>query len=66
MINFLRWTVQLLMLDELEIVCWTKFIDKFNLLEESYSVPDSKAVLDIALWQVFYIAVAAKSILNDE
>jgi hypothetical protein len=54
------------MLDELEIVCWTKFIDKFNLLEESYSVPDSKAVLEIALWQVFYIAVATKSILNDE
>ena len=53
------------MLDELEIVCWTKFIDRFNLLEESYSILDSKAVLDIALWQAFYIAVASKSILND-
>ncbi len=54
------------MLDELEIVCWTKFIDKFNLLEDSYSIPDSKAVLEIALWQAFYIAVAAKSILNED
>ena len=36
--DFVRWTVQTLMLDELEIACWIKFIDRFNLMEETYNI----------------------------
>jgi hypothetical protein len=54
------------MLDEFEIVCWTRFIDNFNLLEHTYSAYESKSALDCALWFAFYIAVATKSVLNDD
>ena len=54
------------MFDELEIACWIKFIDRFNLLEETYSVYDPQYILQSCLWQIFYIAVATKLLLNDE
>jgi hypothetical protein len=52
------------MFNEFELACWVKFIEKFNLLEESYHTYEAQAVLSSALWQIFYIAVATKSILN--
>ncbi len=35
-----RYTVTTLMFDEMEIACWVRFIDRFNLLEETFSVYD--------------------------
>ena len=35
-----RYTVTTLMFDEMEIACWVRFVDRFNLLEETYSAHD--------------------------
>ena len=52
------------MLDEFEIACLVKFIEKFNLLEEK--AYDDNTVVDFVVWKMFYIAVAMKSIHNDD
>ena len=54
------------MFDEMEIACWVRFVDRFNLLEETYSVHDLQLILSSCLWQLFYIAVATKFIVNND
>lgn len=61
-----RYTVTTLMFDEMEIACWVRFIDRFNLLEETFSVYDLQHILSSCLWQLFYIAVATKLLINDD
>jgi hypothetical protein len=54
------------MFDEMEIACWVHFVDRFNLMEETYSVFDLQLILTGCLWQLFYIAVATKLLINDD
>jgi hypothetical protein len=38
------------MFDEMEIACWVHFVDRFNLMEETYSVFDLQLILTGCLW----------------
>ena len=36
--DYIRYTVTTLMMDEFEIACWIKFIDRFKIMDESYCI----------------------------
>jgi hypothetical protein len=53
-------------MDELEIACWIKFTDKFNFQDQAQLTINAQEILEKFLWNLFYIAVATKNILNDD
>jgi len=64
--DFCRYTVTTLLMDELEIACWIKFTDKFNFQDQAQLTINAQEILEKFLWNLFYIAVATKNILNDD
>ena len=38
--EYINYIVTTLMFDELEIACWIKFTDKFNLVDDTYATHD--------------------------
>ena len=64
-LDSLRHTVMSLMLDEFEIVCWVVYMEQFNLLNLTFDVNRTHAVLQDALLNIFYIGLSTKLLLND-
>ena len=53
------------MLDEFEIVSWVVYLEQFNLLNFTFDVNNTHAVLQDALLNIFYIGLSTKLLLND-
>jgi len=52
--SILRESCKTLMFDELELVHWAKFIDRFDFKKESFAL------------EIFFVGLATKLLLNDQ